>query len=114
VHDVWSSLVPRFDDSELGVSLAALHVLASLADVAGSFLRSRVADNVVPALRRALLAYAARSPVQVHSSQHKRTLLALDVSQCDHAALRAATAHAHQHRRVGARHCAAVRLVRRA
>lgn len=79
VHDVWSSLVPRLDDGELAVSLAALHVLATLADVAGAFLRSRVADNVVPALRRALLAYGSRaSPVPVHSSQHKRTLLALE------------------------------------
>lgn len=78
VHDVWASLVPRLDDSELAVSLAALHVLATLADVAGSFLRTRVADNVVPTLRTALRSYGTRAPVSLHSGQHKRTLLALD------------------------------------
>lgn len=90
VHDVWASLVPRLSDTELSVALAALHVLASIASAAGSFLRTRIADNVLPALQTSLLSFtaAARAPVQAYSSQHKRTALAAAclatvVAQCD-------------------------------
>jgi hypothetical protein len=90
VHDVWASLVPRLSDAELPVALAAMHVLATIATAAGSFLRVRIGDNVVPVLQTSLLSFGAVRGVAVHafSSQHKRTAQALEclttvAEQCD-------------------------------
>lgn len=51
IHTLWPVLVPRLHDSEVSVVSGVLGVIAKMAEGAGSFVRSRVAD-IWPDIRR--------------------------------------------------------------
>lgn len=54
IHATWPALAARLGDANAAVQLAAMRVVAGLAEVSGTFMKLRVATDAIPALCKLL------------------------------------------------------------
>uniref|UniRef100_A0A914V3N6 TELO2 interacting protein 1 n=1 Tax=Plectus sambesii TaxID=2011161 RepID=A0A914V3N6_9BILA len=75
IHQNWSGLLRRFDDTELIVRSKALSVVATMAEVSGTFVYRRIIDELWPKLERFMVSQATLSAdtgqVYEHSAAFK-------------------------------------------